>query len=719
LGLALAAVPLACGSDSVKSPFGPGAGGAGGEGGQGNGGLQLSVDAGDEVDPTLGGPCEDDGQCDDRVGCTVDHCDLELGRCRHVPDDAVCSDGIYCDGAERCDIRDDCVEGDVVACSDNTTCTIDVCVEETQSCRHDPRDGDGDGDPTRNCGGQDCDDAEPRVSSLATEVCGNGRDDNCDGAIDEDGCAAPEHDGCKTALSITQSGYYDLDLTATALDYPTTCATQKAGYRDAVLEISVPSGGPFDVDVTAKLDSGHVSLATADACGVAASSSCERSFATPSAGSVSRLLLRGLSKGTVPVYLAADVEATAQVQVELRAAEPMPGELCEDAPMLEAGGPAVLLRLPGYAADETTACEPPRPESEKDSRDRVGVITGDAFVSFKLEQASDVTLIAESEGDFSLPVIGLLEGDCRTERTCRHSQPGRLFERDLGPGTYYVLVAATAPDDVTIRLETSPVSPAPPGEGCDDPQPLDNGVEQLLELAAHEDAVHPQCLVGAPDATFEFDLAGTRDVALIGRFSDGDLGAVSFGRAAAACNSNSSCRVGGGTVRTVRYGMPAGNYRAVIESTQGNPVGISWFERPPVAEVRVPFADDCTAPVKIPEVGGRFTGNTSNAFPDFNAGCDVGGQSEGGAPDQLLELTLSEPRRVILDMQGSDYQTMLSVREGQFCPGVEVQLACAPGYRASRSYLDLDLQAGHYFVQIDGYNGASGAWQLDVFTAPL
>ena len=106
-------------------------------------------------------------------------------------------------------------------------------------------------------------------------------------------------------------------------------------------------------------------------------------------------------------------------------------------------------------------------------------------------------------------------------------------------------------------------------------------------------------------------------------------------------------------------------------------------------------------------------------FPDFSAGCDVGGQDDGGAPDQILELTLTVPRRVILDMQGSAYKTMLSVREGQFCPGAELQLACAPGYWPTRSYLDLDLQAGHYFVQIDGYDGDSGAWQLDVFTALL
>jgi hypothetical protein len=33
--------------------------------------------------------------------------------------------------------------------------------------------------------------------------------------------------------------------------------------------------------------------------------------------------------------------------------------------------------------------------------------------------------------------------------------------------------------------------------------------------------------------------------------------------------------------------------------------------------------------------------------------------------------------------------------------------------------LDLDLQAGDYFIQIDGFDGAAGAWKLDVFSAAL
>jgi hypothetical protein len=54
------------------------------------------------------------------------------------------------------------------------------------------------------------------------------------------------------------------------------------------------------------------------------------------------------------------------------------------------------------------------------------------------------------------------------------------------------------------------------------------------------------------------------------------------------------------------------------------------------------------------------------------------------------------------------------VRRGLSCPGEEIDLGCAAGYAKERSFLDLRLSAGQYFVQIDGYSGASGAWSLDV-----
>jgi hypothetical protein len=63
--------------------------------------------------------------------------------------------------------------------------------------------------------------------------------------------------------------------------------------------------------------------------------------------------------------------------------------------------------------------------------------------------------------------------------------------------------------------------------------------------------------------------------------------------------------------------------------------------------------------------------------------------------------------------------TLLSVRSGVTCPGVEVPDACNPGNNSpNRSFLDLTLDAGTYWIQVDGYSGAAGPWNLDVRVLP-
>jgi hypothetical protein len=79
-------------------------------------------------------------------------------------------------------------------------------------------------------------------------------------------------------------------------------------------------------------------------------------------------------------------------------------------------------------------------------------------------------------------------------------------------------------------------------------------------------------------------------------------------------------------------------------------------------------------------------------------------------------LELKQKSRVVFDMSGSKYSTMLSVRRGPSCPGAELPLACAAG--ESASFLDLELESGDYFVQVDGYGGDAGAWVLDVYVTP-
>ena len=88
------------------------------------------------------------GPCDDGIGCTEDSCDEETGACGHTPVDALCDNGLFCDGAESCVVGVGCQAG-------GDPCPDQLCDELLDIC------GDGachvDGDCTDGifCNGQE------------------------------------------------------------------------------------------------------------------------------------------------------------------------------------------------------------------------------------------------------------------------------------------------------------------------------------------------------------------------------------------------------------------------------------------------------------------------------------------------------------------------------------------------------------------------------------
>jgi len=698
---------MGCATNTTRSPLrvdtGSEAGAAGAS--EQEGGLNVGPDAGD---PTLGGPCADDTQCADGIDCTTDSCDATMQRCRHVPNDAPCGDGVYCNGEEVCDPRLGCGAGSPVSCADADPCTIDTCVELTHSCSRAPRDADGDGDPVWNCvGGGDCDDTNPDVSSKTKEVCGNGIDDNCNGEIDEKGCVVPAHDTCAKALVIAESGFTSLSLAATKLDYPTSCAPADKQLGDVVVALTVPVGDPQDVDLVAEANTDLVSLATANACGKTRGLACAASIARKQ-GALSRLRLHGLTPGVYPIYVAASPAADVALSVTYSAATAPPAnETCGTAQPL-VPGKSETAALVGVNEDLTSACK---------------TEVGELVYSFSLDQPEDVRVFASPLDRNGAPQLSLRDASCKaasSELTCRNGTPSaELFARALPAGQYYLSVGASGPSDVDVRLEESPPTVAPPDEGCAEPPTIALGVTEDLVLADHADAVDVGCLAGAPDSSHTVTLTETSDVLLVERFSKDDTGAVSL--SLPACQKQSQLACGSSTqspVRASAFAVPKGSYRAVAESAAGNPVSLTVLTRKAAPATLVTQGDDCSAPFEVPASGGRFKGNTANAHADFSAGCDLGNQGKNGAADQILHLALSAPSRVVLDMSGSAYETMLSVRSGATCPGTELPLSCAAGYLSERSFLDLDLASGDYYIQVDGYGGDAGAWSLDIYVTP-
>ncbi len=67
--------------------------------------------------------------CDDGVSCTVDSCNEGTDSCDNTPDSGACDDGLFCNGSETCDPVLDCQAGTPPVVDDGVSCTDDSCDE--------------------------------------------------------------------------------------------------------------------------------------------------------------------------------------------------------------------------------------------------------------------------------------------------------------------------------------------------------------------------------------------------------------------------------------------------------------------------------------------------------------------------------------------------------------------------------------------------------------
>lgn len=670
------------------------------------GGLGPGPEGG--VDPELGGPCADDAQCDDGVACTFDRCDLTVGRCRHVTDDATCQDALHCNGRETCVRGVGCRPGPPVTCADDTACTVDRCVEATRSCAREPRDLDGDGDPDLRCGqGRDCDDTDPLVSSTRREVCGNGRDDDCDGQVDEADCAAPANDTCGAPLRVSAPGTFLLDASGARRDHPGSCSVDGAQTaRDLVVAVDVPPGDARDVEVwaTARGTNDEASVSLRTSCPDPASElACAALPGARSARAVARSAPGG---STVFAVVTTIRDAPVDVKVDLRSASVRPTNESCAAPEPVATDVPFVARLVDPARDLPSACAGDGPGAPAG--------TGELTYAFTLDAPRDVTLAATTRAGLGSPRLSLRDAGCTGERACRSGRSS-LFAR-LGAGTHVLAVSGTETLDADVLVRTAPPTPAPPEATCATAPPLAAAGPTRVELGAVESATERPCLPGAPSAAFAFTLDRPSDVVALARLAVGDEGFVSIEGAACAAAEQRACEKGSTPLRAAARNLPAGTYRLVVGSRLGLSAAVEVLARPAAAPVTVVGGDACATAVVVPPGGATFVGDTTTAIDDGVVVCEA--QGARPAPDRFFRLDLQGPERVVLDTAGSTLRTALAVRAGPACPGADVPGACFLGYGASRSFLDLDLPAGTVYVQVDGTNGEAGPFVLDVRRAP-
>lgn len=663
--------------------------------------AMTPISSPDGGDPDLGGPCVDDGQCDDGVACTYDRCDTKLGRCRNTPDDSLCDDGVYCDGHERCVRKIGCQPGPVISCDDGVSCKIWRCDEKTRQCLSTLRDSDKDTDPDDHClANHDCDDLDPNVSSLRAEVCKNGKDDNCNGVIDEANCASPQYTTCQSALAVSGPGTWVLSSLAAPKTFSASCSVPNPnGAHDLVAKVTIPNGPNKDLDVwVASADKSDVSVAVFGACGNAQS---ELACGDLDASST-HARARNLAPGTYTVVVTAQNETQVQLAVDYLTASSKPTNEDCSAPASLTPGVAQTAEIIDPSKDLVSAC----PSG-----------TGELTYAITVSQTSDLHVFTQVQRGSGQPVLGLRAPSCsgmNDELRCRVGTSSPLWARSLSPGTYVLTVAATSPIDVSVLAQLTAPTVAPAGQVCSTAPAATFDKTVAFDLGNFEDAIKDGCLPGGPTASYKVDLAQASDVMLVARFPQTELGAASLDGMNCTVNDKLVCAAASTPVRVSKRNLAAGSYRAVVTDQFGQQGSLSTFVRATVPPINVTTADNCGAFVDIPDTGGFLTGDTTMKSANFDESCDASNLPMYGAPDQTFRLVLSQTKRVVLNMDGSQLLSVLSLRKGNACPGVEIMNGCNAGFGPSRSFLDTTLGAGTYWIIVDGYAMQKGPWVLDV-----
>jgi hypothetical protein len=644
----------------------------------------ASEDAAPDANLNLGMACTDDAQCNENVPCEYFSCDLTYKRCSYIPDDSQCQNGDYCDGQEQCVVHHGCVAGTPVTCDDGNPCTIDHCDEATMACVRVPRDADQDGDPDDHCyPHHDCNDMNPNVSSKHAEVCGNHVDDNCNGIIDEMPCVVVQGGSCDTAVPLSGAGTYALSTVGADPTFSTSCTVSTpAGSENIVANVTVPPGPNVDLDVWASTPETEVALAIDGTCGEASSElTCN---AAPQAIMMHARAL-DVAPGTYSIVVTTAAPTDVQLTVSFLTPTPAPtNDTCTTALPITPGTPTAVTII-DPPTDLVSACP-----------GETGLLT----YAFTLTQAADVRIYSTVVEGAGAPIVGIRDPACTAptdEIACTLQGNLPLFVRDQPPGTYVVTVSATAPIDVSLLVQTSAATMAPADETCTAPPPMMLDVQMPVDLTSNTDAIHDGCFPGGVNAAFDLPITAPSDVLLVARFPQtSDYGAVSLDGTACTPASELACSVSSTPARVSKRNVPAADYRAVISDNDGEQDTFFAVVRPTVPPTIVTGDVTCASAVPIPATGGFFTGDTSTSLPNYEESCDAPGQTPGGAPDQTLVLTLTQPQEVIFDMEGSSYQTLLDIYQGSPCPGVEVPAACYVGFNSQRSFLDLELDAGQY-----------------------
>ncbi len=584
--------------------------------------------------------------CVDSVDCTDEACLEETDTCFHMPNHAMCSDMLACNGYEQCDRLLGCVPGAPLYCNDESSCTVDAC-SDTEGCVYTPRDLDGDGFVSGSCGGEDCDD-DPRYGTMiypgAVEVCDNRRDDDCDGRRDfTDSDCAPMNDTCELATILpARSGTYSGSTAGLTSNYVLGCGPGSG--PDAVFRFTLTE--PHDVRLAVSgVASATIVLRPFAMCATGPDEKC-------ASGAAPSVLRRSLPAGDWAIIVRS-TGGGGPFDLSMMITDPTPVPLVDRCNAMTetivAPGGTVRGRFEEVGDDYTLSCH--------------SGSFRDAAYRFTITEPQDVFITGSTTGGpFGTPTtyVSLLT-DCSnpmTTQICQAQTSINIRRRSLPAGTYYILIESSAADAVewSITVNIMPPAARAPGDACTTAVPItlaDAGGGRyvgtgMADLVTAELDSGTSCGGGtgtSRDLFFYFDIpatgpsGGPRDITLT--TNGAGFHYVSLQTACGVTGSDLRCRTGSGAFAQSWRSLAPGRYYVTVATTLSAGTVTAEIDSRPGTPV--PPNDRCSGAIVL--TNGASRRDTLIGFEDDLAGC-----TGSGYPDAFYTFTLAARQRVIVSV---------------------------------------------------------------------
>jgi hypothetical protein len=391
-----------------------------------------------------------------------------------------------------------------------------------------------------------------------------------------------------------------------------------------------------------------------------------------------------------------------QFKVAYRDLPPL-AEICGKAPLLVSGVPQTGSTAGAFDEVQASCGE--------------GAHGPDAAFEIELNARSRVRVREESD-EFA-PVVHVRkhctdessEVGCAAAETGEHSAS---FVGLLDPGAYTVFADAAdheADGRFSVLAEVAPeVGSGSIGDGCADAIPLRRGEANVHgdTFRARDDTSGRCGGTGAADVIYKVE-AGKRSRFAASFSSEEATHVFVLSKMCADRTTEIACG------RSIDETLPAGSYFLAVDGEAPDAFGaytFAWNLRD-LASQEAGCASAATLPI-----GPTVSGSTAGASNKFTPSC---GGAASPAGDRVYKLTLPSRGRVRLTLATPGFTGVLAIRGSCLDTGVAsgraVELGCSVASDdTNQTHLEANLDAGTYYVVVDGKPGNLGAVGEGPFT---